>query len=270
MKKLLFMSPLVFIAWGIAVRSAPQAASGSIEGVVVNSVTLQPLSNVQVSVRREDASPQTTVLSDQNGHFSISGVPVGTLTVSAFRDGYFGPELNGTVPPGLVTSIKVTEGQSSRISMSLLPGGTISGSVLDDRGAPAFDANVQVLLVAYSNGKAAVEIAGSRTTDDRGNYRIFGLRPGEYYVAANPKQAIAVQRLANFALDGRGGAAAAVSAAAPVSTPAEPASVRTFCPNATNVSQASRIRLHAGEEVSGISFSFKVATVEAVKRTDRF
>jgi carboxypeptidase family protein len=75
----------------------------------------------------------------------------------------------------------------------LIRAGVITGKVVDDTGEPMFRVNVVVLhkpseeeREEYGPRFKKVEITtGSGTqTDDRGEYRISGLKPGEYYVKA--------------------------------------------------------------------------------------
>jgi hypothetical protein len=222
----------------LAAQAAPQPATGNIEGTVLNSVTMTPLANAQITVSGLPA--QINLFSDQTGRFLIPNVPAGTYFIGVMMDGFFGPELNGASPAGAVTGVIVTGGQTRRIPIPMAPGGTISGTIFDAEGVPVVDARVQVLRVTYADGIPIVGNAGTQTTDDQGNYRIFGLRPGEYYVAATPK------------LNSAG-----IVTRDAVSNASLP--VRTLFPNAVDLSQASVIRLHAGEEISGIRFSFQKA-----------
>jgi hypothetical protein len=117
---------------------------------------------------------------------------------------------------------------------------------------------VQVLRLTYPNGAATVQIAGTRPTDDRGNFRLYGLMPGEYFVAVTPIQALGAR-------GGRGGgalvAALGVAPAAPASpSNPQPAPVKTYFPNVTSLSQAAQLHVHAGEEVSNINLNFQIGT----------
>ena len=76
--------------------------------------------------------------------------------------------------------------QTSQIRVSLVPGGTISGRVTDAAGKPLLNSPVLVLQTIYEAGMPALQPRNSRPTDDRGEYRISLLPPGEYYLAAAP------------------------------------------------------------------------------------
>ncbi len=160
---------------------------------------------------------QIDSISDQSGRFLIPDISPGPYMIAATLDGYFAPETN--------TNLYVTESQTSHITLTMVPACTISGVVLDDSGAPVVNAGVQVMRVTYRNGIPTTENVGGQTSDDNGRYSAVRLRPGEYYVAASPK----------------GGG--------PL--------IRTFSPSALDLSQATPIRLHAGEEVAGVNITFQ-------------
>src|SRR5205085_75774 len=72
------------------------------------------------------------------------------------------------------------------ISLVMTPEGTITGRVVDANGDPLSRASVQALKVAYQfNGRALVTVE-SVPSDDNGNYRLFWLPPGQYYISATP------------------------------------------------------------------------------------
>jgi hypothetical protein len=49
-------------------------------------------------------------------------------------------------------------------------------------------ATVTALRLVYQEGRALLETVVSKQSDDRGDYRIFWLPPGEYFVAVIPSQ----------------------------------------------------------------------------------
>src|SRR6185369_16666479 len=67
------------------------------------------------------------------------------------------------------------------------PTGVISGRVVDDDGHPMRDIEVQALVAVYEAGERRVVPQGNlATTNDRGEFRLFWLPPGNYYVEVNP------------------------------------------------------------------------------------
>ena len=120
----------------------------------------------------------------------------------------------GRIAPG--TPIVVKDGEAvANLAMTIARGGVITGVVRDVRGRPVPGVNVRVLKLGYnavtgertlgapSSGSAAV-------TDDRGEYRAYGLPPGGYLVLVAPGSSVgARQRRHSPADDGRGAAGAA-------------------------------------------------------------
>ncbi len=60
----------------------------------------------------------------------------------------------------------------------------IAGKVTDADGDPVRYAQVEALQYDYVSGKRQLQRVGAAQTNDRGEYRMFHLRPGHYYVRA--------------------------------------------------------------------------------------
>src|SRR5262249_47035906 len=58
--------------------------------------------------------------------------------------------------------------------------------VYDKNGEPLASAQVMALRQVYKDGRRTLTIVQIVTTDDRGEYRLFWLAPGRYYVSAKP------------------------------------------------------------------------------------
>ena len=87
----------------------------------------------------------------------------------------------------------------SDITIRVPRGAVISGVVLDTNSQPLASATVRALRYAMENGeRTLVSPHENVTTDDRGEYRIFGLAAGEYVIAAaceRPRVATGIQRI---------------------------------------------------------------------------
>jgi len=70
------------------------------------------------------------------------------------------------------------------------PTGVLMGRVVDDEGRPMRRVEVQALASDYRFGKLRMLPRGNTaTTNDRGEFRLFWLDPGLYYVMVNPSPA---------------------------------------------------------------------------------
>src|SRR5206468_5450232 len=83
------------------------------------------------------------------------------------------------------TPVTLADGQElATIDLRVVRGGVITGRVLDEDGEPLARAVVTVQRYQYVRGERQLSPAGGDQTDDRGQYRVFGLPPGDYYVSA--------------------------------------------------------------------------------------
>jgi hypothetical protein len=81
--------------------------------------------------------------------------------------------------------IELADGQQlDNINVSLLRGGAIVGTVTDSAGEPAARVQVAALLVRRGGEPSMV---GSASTDDLGQYRLFGLQAGDYVIHADAR-----------------------------------------------------------------------------------
>jgi hypothetical protein len=134
----------------------------------------------------------------------------------------------------------VTAGGNTAVSISLIAGATISGKVVID-GVPQIGANVQAFSITYQNGYQVMQPVVSKATDDRGNYRLFFLPPGEYLVAALPRQA--------------GRPTLVTAGTADASNPMQ--LVRTFYPGTADSASALPLRTRGSEEIPGIDVAIR-------------
>ncbi len=177
------------------------------------------------------AFPATTT--DAAGHFTFSTVQPGTYSVRVQRNGYFGMSING---PNLmvVADATVVADKTASIAVSMIPASIISGRVRDYAGRPMSNVTVQAYSVFYQDGLPMLDPVASKLTDDQGEYRLFWVVPGEYYVGVIPRPA----------------SAASVAAR-------NPHDVDTFYPEATDSSAAIPLKIRAGEEVSRIDIGVR-------------
>ena len=63
----------------------------------------------------------------------------------------------------------------------------IAGHVYDETGDPMAGILVRVLRYQYQQGERRLTPAGTAQTNDLGQYRVWGLMPGDYYVDAQSR-----------------------------------------------------------------------------------
>jgi hypothetical protein len=158
----------------------------SVEGEVVKSTTGQGIKRVTVQLNPLGPGQQPySTLTENNGRFIIHDINPGRYAIFASGDGYFeeAPKKGKGNPQGNI--LDLTPGKTvSGIAFRLLPPGVITGTVYDEDGDAVTRAQVRALRVASYGSHRQVGGGGSGLTNDLGEYRIWGLQPGKYLLAA--------------------------------------------------------------------------------------
>ena len=232
----LFLAVLMLL---LASPASPQATSdaqnkGSIQGTVTDSKTGQPVRGAEVSLRvlsQGNRSEANSSVSDSEGHFAFDNLPAGRYRLTASRNGYVtrDPRFGGGLRAG---TISLSSGQhADGVTLRLTPSAVIAGRVTSEGDEPVPNVFVQAMKFTYQGDKRQLSDVGTSTTNDRGEYRIWGLAPGKYYVRATHP---------------RGGPTRAGSQVY----------IPIFYPGVSDLSRTQAIELHPGDEISGIDLSF--------------
>ena len=162
----------------------------SIEGQVLNAVTGEPLRKAQVSLYKdEDYGIEHGTATDAGGRFLVQDLDPGRYHLSASRNGFAQAQYGARGANSGGTPLSLTPGQHMRdIVFRLTPHGVIAGRVLDEDGEPVERAQVNTMRYRSFRGKRQLVPAGWGMTDDLGEYRIFGLEPGKYYLSVRYQQ----------------------------------------------------------------------------------
>jgi hypothetical protein len=162
--------------------------TASLVGRVAAAETGRPLKRARVTVAPIDGRPRS-VLTDEAGRFAVKDLPAGKYAVSAVKTGFVRTAFGQRRALRDGTPIEVRDGQTvSSVDMILPRGGVITGRLRDEDGEPLSRAGVRALRFQYQRGERRLMPAGNDQTDDRGEYRIFALPPGEYVVTATVGQ----------------------------------------------------------------------------------
>jgi protocatechuate 3,4-dioxygenase beta subunit len=228
------------------------AATGRMSGRVTAEGTNAPIAGARVMVfpMMRRAMPPTGPMAippqgttDQDGRFVFNGLAPGEYRVDVQKTG-FASSMDPTTRP---TTYTVAPAQAlDNISIVLQKGAVISGKVLDQKGEPVTDARVMALRrftppVASTAPPRLIPapMQGSQQTNDIGEYRVAGLPPGEYFLAASPR-----------AMDFGGPGAASTTG----NGGGAPTTTTTYYPGTADQAGAQAITVAAGAEVSNIVF----------------
>jgi len=165
----------------------------SVTGMLVDAVTAQPLSNGSVSLRHWGGSAEgsgagnTSAITDVNGRFSFENLAPGTYMIVASHSGYLNQRYGG---PGFRSRlVRLASGQHlDSVVLSLTPGATISGRVVNEQGKPLSGIALQAFLHSYQLGKSQFQQTANTVSTEAGEYQFTTLPPGKYYLRAIPPQ----------------------------------------------------------------------------------
>ena len=184
---------LALIQAGAAPRQQQQQVRpqdrGSISGYIVKIGTGEPLSKaiVTLSMYNGSRNQSYTATTATGGQFSFQNLEPGQYRLSASRSGYVRMEYGARSPNRSGLPIGVNPGQKlADVTLQLMPAGTISGRVFDRDGEPLANVNVEALKYSYQEGQRVLNVVQTGRTNDLGEYRLFWLQPGQYFVSATP------------------------------------------------------------------------------------
>src|SRR4051812_45408901 len=237
-------SLIAVLILGSALLSPQAPPVGTVRGIVMSAGSNEPLPDVKIFLpidgKPDAAATREDAVSDAGGNFVITNVPVGRLILRAQLAGYFAPAVDGVTPGALTIPVTVVADRSTDVRITMVRGGSITGRVLDRNGKPMQDITVQPLTSTYVQGLLTAQPFGvDRFTDDRGEYRLYNLAPGEYRVAATPRG------LAFRASTGVGAS--------------QEMTIRTLYPDAASLANALPVVVHSGDEIGGVDIRMKVA-----------
>jgi hypothetical protein len=164
---------------------------GTISGYIVKMGAGDPVSKaiVTLSAFNGGRAQSYTATTTTGGQFAFQNLEPGQYRLSATRSGYVRMEYGARTPNKQGLPITVNPGQKiADVVLQLMPAGTISGRVYDRDGEPMANVNVEALKYSYQEGQRIMNVVQTARTNDLGEYRLFWLQPGSYFVSATPPE----------------------------------------------------------------------------------
>ena len=221
-------------------QAPPRDASGKtgtaiIRGHVFDAGTGQPLRKAQVRATSPALRENRVAITDANGAYEIKDLAAGRYQLNASKGSYVQLQYGQLRPFEPGKPLEVADAQAvEKVDFSLPRGGVITGRILDEFGEPTPDVQVLAMRYQYIQGRRQLSPAGrAAMTNDIGEYRVFALPPGQYFLSAtlrnlNPLDA---------ASDDRSGYAP------------------TYYPNAVNITEAQRLTIGVGQTLNDINLA---------------
>jgi hypothetical protein len=181
----------VFMVALTAAAAFGQLFTGSsvISGIVIESSGTDPVVKAVVTLTLQ-GTPRAwaTTRTDGSGRFRFESLPAGKYDLRADKPN-FGTAVYGAGSPldsGRLISLGDGETQGE-LQLQFVHSSMITGRVIDAIGSPVPIANVVLLRFTRTLGERILARYREGNTDDRGEYRIAGIEPGEYYLKVDPQ-----------------------------------------------------------------------------------
>lgn len=221
MTKMALVLASVLLLAGPARQPEGTDTGGTIQGRVIDGRSGRPLRRATVRLQAREGSAHYVRTTSNDGVYAFPDLDAGRYDLQAER-GRFGVG-------GAAIELRAKE-VVDRADLILRPGAVIAGRVLDAFGDPAPDVHVTaVRLYTDMYGYRTITPSGrAAITDDQGQYRLWGLRPGEYAVQAS------------------------FSPPSPDPDESPQGVAPTYAPSATAVAGAMVLRLAGGDVAQGV------------------
>jgi len=222
----------------------PQQDKCALEGIVVNRVTGQPVRKARLTLspvnppdssdnQRQDQSPlpPAVVSTDAQGKFAFVDLEPGAYRLAARHDNYSDQQYGARKPGQLAEPIVLAPGtQKTDLEIRLAPYATISGRIRDEDGDPMQQVPVVVMAYQYTNSGRRLTERRTANSNDLGEYRIFNLAPGKYYLRVRP---------------------------APMRGLREDSFIAVYYPNSPDPSEAAPLELTPGRQLTSVDFTLR-------------
>lgn len=221
-----------------------KTGTGRIRGRVVSTDTGTPIRRAQVHIGGPDIGSKTA-LTDANGRYEFRDLPAGRFSLTAMKAGYVNVQYGQTRPFEQGRPIELVDKQVlDKADITMPRGSVISGRIIDEFGEPVAEAMVTAMRQTWMGGRRRLVPAGRFSqTNDLGQYRMYGLPSGEYYVSATLRNAEVMM----FDMMGTSGG--------PTGSNPSSGYAPTYYPGTPSPSEAQKVVVALGQETQQTDFA---------------
>ena len=236
-----------------------KTGTGRILGRVVSTDSGAPLRRAQVRLTAPEIGVKTA-LTDAEGRFEFRELPAGRFTLNASKSGYVSVQYGQTRPFEQGRPIELADKQVvDKADVAMPRGGVIAGRIVDEFGDPLPDALVSAMRQTWSNGRRRLLPTGRTSqTNDLGQFRMYGLPPGDYYISATLRNTDIMMLDAAML----GGPSSGASGSTPSSGYAP-----TYFPGTTTAANAQRVTVAVGQEAQNTDFALAPVRLARISGT---
>ncbi len=258
MKRLSLLILSLFLAYS-ARSLAQQPATAkkdecTIAGMVVKLAGSEPIKGATVRLKSmRDPTRAASIVSDAGGRFQLKSVEPGPYRLTVIRNGYVTQEYGQRTPDGPGSILTLRAGQEIKdLLFRMIPSAVVAGRIINEEGEPLAWAQVSALREIYSRGKRKLDPETTVPTNDRGEFRLFGLRPGRYFISASYKPGQHVVSARGETEDFE-------------NEPSAEGYMPTYYPGSPDPARASALPIKAGEEIPSVEILLQPTTVFSVR-----
>jgi hypothetical protein len=231
-------------------RDPAARATSTIRGRILGPTG--PLTGAEVRLTGDAIRPIPPTYSDPLGQYEFDNLPAGDYALTARKNRYLPRTFGSDGPVGSSGRLTLApDERRDRTDVTLPRTSAITGQLTDEYGDPIEGVSIRLQRIRFVSGRRRlVEAPGasSSRTDDQGRYRISGLQPGSYVVAAYAGQLVLGQAdMADI-----------------------PGYAITYFPGTANPSGLRLVPVPASQDLDGVNFPLSrtpTAAVSGVART---
>src|SRR6476620_8280197 len=167
-------------------QTAAPPGTATLRGHVFAADTGQPLRKAQVRIMAGEIRENRMASTDESGAYEFKEVRAGRYTIMASKGSYVNVSYGQQRPTDAAKPLEILDHQTvERVDLMLPRGAIITGRVVDEFGEPASDIQVAMERYQVIQGQRRLFSSGRNgTTNDIGEFRLFGIPPGQYYLSA--------------------------------------------------------------------------------------